>query len=733
VNAVQTICPGCSAALLAPVGGRRPLRCPRCGAGVGVPASAGLGAEDRPKAGLQRAWKAGVVGVLALLVIGTTVAAGVTVLRRTPRNAAPVQEIDDSAAFVVFLGPSESMRSARSVGDWSDHSIFYSRVSADVKDEKKADKTPTFERDVAPLLKTYCVRCHGNAKAKGKVNLEKDKTDDAVRKNLKVWEKVGDNLRSDDMPPAGEKKPTAAEMEILNKWLDAVVYKADCTKPQDPGRVTIRRLNRAEYNNTIRDLVGIDFKPAKDFPSDDVGYGFDNVGDVLSLSPILMEKYLAAAEKIIDEAFKKPDVRKKLLPRQQAKDNKTATYDNFKDFATRAYRRPATDDEVKRLLRFVQLAREQGDSPEVGIKLALQAVLISPHFLFRIEKDPEKDDFIGQYELATRLSYFLWSSTPDDELFKLAKEGKLRDDKTLEAQIKRMLKDNKARALAENFGGQWLNVRSLSSFSPDPKKFPTWNASLRQAMLRETELFFHHVMTEDKSVLDFIDSDYTFVNAQLAKHYGLKDVKGEHFQKVSLKGTPRGGVLTQASVLAVTSNPTRTSPVKRGKWILENILGTPPPPPAPDAGELNEAAVKGGTLRQQMEAHRKNPACANCHARMDPLGFGFENFDAVGAWRDKDGKADVDPSGVLPDGATFKGPAELRKVLLKKKDLFVRCLADKLLTYATGRGTERSDRCFVEKIASQTAKNDYKFTSLVLEVVRSDAFQKRRAKPAQKK
>src|SRR5262249_32146427 len=281
--------------------------------------------------------------------------------------------------------------------------------------------------------------------------------------------------------------------------------------------VTIRRLNRVEYNNTIRDLIGIDFKPAKDFPTDDVGYGFDNVGDVLSLSPLLMEKYLAAAEKIIDEAFKKPDVRKRLLPRQQSKDNKTATYDNLKAFATRAYRRPATDDEVKRLLRFVQLAREQGDQPEVGLKLALQAVLISPHFLFRVEKDPEKDALFSQYELASRLSYFLWSTMPDDELFKLAGEGKLRDDKTLEAQIKRMLKDTKARALSENFAGQWLNVRGLSSFSPDPKKFPTFNASLRQAMLRETETFFHHVMTEDRPVLDFIDADYTFVNAALAK------------------------------------------------------------------------------------------------------------------------------------------------------------------------------------------------------------------------
>jgi hypothetical protein len=357
---------------------------------------------------------------------------------------------------------------------------------------------------------------------------------------------------------------------------------------------------------------------------------------------------------------------------------------------------------------------------------------VSPHFLFRIEKDPEKTDFISQYELATRLSYFLWSSMPDDKLTELAKAGKLRDDKVLKEQVERMLKDKKARAMSENFAGQWLNLRGLSSFSPDPKQFPTFNASLRQAMLRETESFFHHVMTEDRSVLDFIDADYTFVNAQLAKHYGIEDVKGEHLRKVSLKGTPRGGVLTHASVLSVTSNPTRTSPVKRGKWILDNVLGTPPPPPAPDAGELDVGAVKG-SLRVQMEAHRKNPACANCHARMDPLGFGFENFDAVGKWRTKDGAFDVDSSGVLPDGSKFNGPAELRKVLLKKKDQFVRCLADKMLTYALGRGTERSDRCFTEKIAATVAKDDYKFSSLVLGIVHSEPFQKRGAKKVQKK
>jgi hypothetical protein len=583
----------------------------------------------------------------------------------------------------------------------------------------------TYARDISPLIGKYCLRCHSSVKPRGGLVLDRDKDDAAVRKNLAAWEKVGDNLRAGEMPPAESKKPTAAEMEQINRWLDTVVCKSDCTGPKNPGRVTIRRLNRAEYNNTIRDLVGVDFKPAADFPSDDVGYGFDNIGDVLSIPPILMEKYIAAAEKVVEEAWKRTELRRRMMSRGPR--DRGALSQNLREFAGRAWRRPVNDEEVRRLFRMVQLAREQGDAPEVGVKLALQAVLVSPLFLFRIEQDPDPRSAgsINHHELATRLSYFLWSSMPDAELSRLAREGKLRQADVLEAQVVRMLKDPRSRALADNFASQWLNIRGLAGFSPDPKRFPTFDTQLRVAMQRETELFFLHVVREDKSVLDFLDSDYTFVNQRLAKHYGLKDVTGESFRQVSLAGTPRGGVLTQAAVLAVTSNPTRTSPVKRGKWILENILGTPPPPPPPDAGELKEDVELKGTLRQQMEQHRQNPSCATCHQRMDPLGFGFENFDAVGAWRARDGKHAIDASGVLPDGSKFNGPAELRKVLLGKKEQFTRCLTEKLLTYALGRGTERSDRCFIEEIAKKTAKDDHRFTRLVIHIVTSDPFQTR--------
>jgi hypothetical protein len=564
------------------------------------------------------------------------------------------------------------------------------------------------------------------------VVLGRDPDDAAVLKNRIVWEKVAENVRSGDMPPPGARKPDSVELETLNRWFDQVVLKPDCTGPKDPGRVTLRRLNRAEYRNTIRDLIGVDFQAAKDFPADDVGYGFDNIGDVLSLPPILLEKYLDAAEQVAEKAWQSPETRKRFSAQKPR-----VLRANLRGFAELAYRRPVADHELARLMRLFRTAVDRGGTHEEAVKTVLQAVLVSPHFLFRVERDPPADDpeqvrTLDEWELASRLSYFLWSSMPDRELFEHCREGTLREPGVLEAQVQRLLRDPKSQALADNFASQWLNTRNLAGFNPDPKRFPTFTAELRASMLRETELFFLHVVRADRSVLDFLDADYTFVNGPLARHYGIKGVDGKEFRKVSLRGTPRGGVLTHASVLAVTSNPTRTSPVKRGKWILENILGTPPPPPPGGVDDLKEGGELKGTLRQRMEQHRQNPSCASCHARMDPLGFGFENFDAVGAWRTTEGKHAIDPSGVLPDGSAFKGPVQLRAVLRKKQDLFARCLSEKLLTYALGRGTERSDRCFIDQIARDLAKGDYKFSRLVLGIVRSDPFQKRRGKGGKK-
>jgi len=400
------------------------------------------------------------------------------------------------------------------------------------------------------------------------------------------------------------------------------------------------------------------------------------------------------------------------------------------NFARRAYRRPLSEDELFRLVKLFDLASSEGENFAASVKLALKAVLVSPHFLFRGElqsspDDPSSIQPIGEYALASRLSYFLWSTMPDDELLAEAEHGILR--RNLEKQVKRMLADSKAHALVDNFAGQWLQTRNLAQVAPDKKLFPDFDENLRSAMQTETAMFFEGIMKEDRSVLEFVDANYTFVNEQLAKHYGISGVKGEEFQRVSLKGTQHGGVLSQAAILTLTSNPTRTSPVKRGKWVLENILGTPPPPPPPNVPELKEHAELTGTLRERMEQHRADPICAGCHARMDPIGFSLENYDAIGRWRDKDADFEIDPSGQLLSGESFAGPAELKAILLKhKRDEFLRCLSSKMLTYALGRGLERYDKCALDEIVRGLSKNKYRFSSLVMEVAKSTPFQMRR-------
>jgi hypothetical protein len=376
-------------------------------------------------------------------------------------------------------------------------------------------------------------------------------------------------------------------------------------------------------------------------------------------------------------------------------------------------------------------AGKRGGNFEQSVQTALTAVLVSPHFLFRGELQPEPDNPkavhpVNEWALASRLSYFLWSTMPDAELFAQAEKGTLR--KNLEVQVRRMLKDPKAGALTENFAGQWLQVRNLKLVQPDAKAFPEWDKRLAQAMERETELLFETIMREDHSVLEFLSADYTFVNERLARHYDIDGVEGEAFVRVKLPPNRPGGILGQGSYLTLTSNPTRTSPVKRGKYVLENLLGTPPPPPPPDVPDIDDKkrAELKGTLRQKMEQHRVDPNCASCHARMDPIGFGLEHFDGIGAWRDKDGGAEIDPAGKLVSGEDFKGPAELRDILLTaKKPDFLRCVSEKMLTYALGRGLEYYDKPTVGRIADALEK-DPRFSSLVLEVVNSVPFQKRR-------
>jgi hypothetical protein len=532
--------------------------------------------------------------------------------------------------------------------------------------------------------------------------------------------------------------------------------------PQPPRETTARRLNRYEYNATVRDLLATPFAPAADFPIDDSGYGFDNIAEVLSLSPALMEKYLAAAEKVARAAITPPTPPHPSAQRVAASDfhfkvDFEGDYDvliainghygplqtvfsidgvpvetlsidetgiaqfrvrlgrgnprlwvdspylayvelrgpynpatpppsesyrrvfrcghapghhtlacartNLGDLARRAYRRPVSNDEVDGLIHFV----EQADSIDQGMAVALEAILVSPRFLFRIEPD-NLDDF----QFASRLSYFLWSSMPDDELFQLAEQHRLREPGVLSAQIHRMLLDPKSRALVENFGGQWLETRNLDSLQPDPGKFPQFDNDLRRDMKQETQLFFQSIIRDDRPIVEFIGANYTFLNDRLAGFYGIPNVHGPQFRRVDLPpDSHRGGILTQASVLTVSSYPARTSPVIRGKWILQNLLDSAPPPPPANVPKLDEEALSAtATMRQQLEQHRSNPACKGCHARMDPLGFSLENYDAIGHWRTAD---------------AGDGPEALKQSLLKDQDKFAQCLGSKLMTYALGR------------------------------------------------
>ena len=750
--------------------------------------------------------------------------------------------------------------------------------------------TARFATQGRAFVSKHCLECHGEKEPMADLNLFADNEASSVVKRRDVWESVLEMVATGQMPPPESPRPEQAEIDKFIAVVNALFDAADLHAKPDPGRVTVRRLNRTEYNHTVRDLMFVDFNAAEDFPSDDIGYGFDNIGDVLTMSPVLMERYLAAAESIVQQAIlvgdppkppkrhlvaqflrsTKPEQMREVPVRSlesngnlstthkltvegeykfrfrgwgrpvgdepvkvafqiddkeietvevKATSKDKGTYEakpvqlgpgehrvaiaflnEFTDaeiekleeaqralfvqffelegpldmvppshkrlmacradqskpdqareiltrLATRAYRRPATSAEVERLVVLTTLSLDEGLSWEAAMQRTMQAVLVSPKFLFRLELDDRPDSpeprVLDEFQLASRMSYFLWSTMPDDELFALAGKGEL--TKNLDAQVRRMLADPKSKSLVDNFAMQWLQLQRLKTVAPDPKLFPTFNDRLRTAMLKETELFFEAIIREDRSILDLIDADFTFVNRTLAQHYGLEAAmskpadgdqrrrrsdpnREQNFERVTLPDKLRGGLLTQASILTVTSNPTRTSPVKRGRWILEQILGAPPPPPPPNVPELAEGdkAQLTGSLRQRLEQHRANPACANCHAKMDPLGFAFENFNAIGGYRQKDGDFPIEAGGVLPGGKTFQGPAELKSILLEQRAKVGRNLTEKLLTYGLGRGLEHYDRRPVMRIQEALAKNGYKFSTLAVEIVKSDPFRMRR-------
>lgn len=643
----------------------------------------------------------------------------------------PTLPVNGSFLGSPFLPPARRQSMLKT----ATHCFLMSFVFAFCAVADEARNESPFARNVAPFLRTHCFNCHGGADAEGGIVLDRFRDSANVQQNYELWEKIVRLINAHQMPPADVEQPTSDEIIAVSAAIEKELASFDCTAEKHPGRVTVRRLNRAEYDNTIRDLTGLDLQLANDFPSDDVGNGFDNIGDVLTIPPILMEKYLSAARTIADRVYDDEVARRRVLPHQPASDDKRieTAQRNVNEFAARAFRRPLTEREQTRLFAIAALAWQNDASEAEIFKTVMAAILSNPNFIFRVELDPKADDKDGLrelngYELASRLSYFLWSSMPDERLFELAASGELQKAEVLAAEAGRMLSDPKAAALVQNFAGQWLQLRDVSRLMPDPELFPNFDAELQSAMRRETEVFFETMIREDRSVLEFLNADFTYVNERLALHYGIPKVKGSDFRRVPLTNGRRG-VLTHASILMLTSNPTRTSPVKRGKWILENILAEPPPPPPANVPELEEGSETLGSLREQMEQHRANESCAVCHRTMDALGFGLENFDAIGAWRDSDGRFKVDASGELPGGRRFAGASDLMAILVEeKKEQFCRCLAGKLLTYALGRGLDSYDRCVIKDCVSEMKQNDYRFSSLVTAIVTSDPFTMREAK-----
>ena len=609
-----------------------------------------------------------------------------------------------------------------------------------------------FSQLAIPFLKHHCTRCHGVHSPKGELSLEFSDEAAALAAS-EVWPKIVHVLDSGQMPPPDRPRPDAIELKGFREWVNGTVNQVAADG------VPLRRLNRVEYNNTVSDLLGTTLRPADDFPADDSGEGFDNLAQVLSVSPTHIETYLSAADALIESARAQIPLWRKLttppvsdfIPyalrgappgrnvavkglrfdaedeqaRARAKEIDRAYY-ALQAFADRAYRRPISHEEMYRLMQFVDQALTSGEGVDAGLARALKALLVSPHFLFRMEqggltKDAERS--VTGFGLASRLSYFLWSTMPDEELFKLAATGELAKPSILNAQVRRMLKDARTKAFAENFAGQWLQIRALADATRDAHLFPEFNDELRHDMREETSRFFDHIVRTDQSVLDLLLADYTFLNERLARHYGIESVEGSEFRQVSLAHTNRAGLLTHASILTVTAGATQTSPVKRGRWILDNILGSPVMSPPPGADTLTNAVEGKLTRRQRFDLHRSRSECKSCHARMDPLGYGLEQFGPTGAWRERDADGPIDPKGVLPDGSAFQGAKELRAMLANRPSEFVHCLTQKLLIYGLGRPLAAADQPSVDAIVQHAAQREYRFSSLVIALVRSVPFQ----------
>jgi hypothetical protein len=633
-----------------------------------------------------------------------------------------------------------------------------------------------FPKSVQPVLKTFCVDCHNPKKKKGELNLERFDSEASVLANRQTWRRVWEMLHNREMPPPEEEPLPEPQRLALTDWIEQMLARPAEGEAPNPGHVPPRRLTATQYNATVADLLGMQRRtafydpqrngggmpetirfvlqrqfqePLVHLPPDPASHGFDSIAESLSLPPFLMEKYFDAAEKLTARDDVRQAFGRRVRPQQQRGDD-PAGIDRaiIADTLRRAFRRPPQPEEVARYVGFYDLAIKNGEDRSGALAVAMRAILVAPQFLFRLESGVTSEDKGGvrpltDHELATRLSYFLWNTIPDGELERAADQGQLRDPEALAAQARRMLRHPRAEEFIRQFSQQWLRIQDISAHAPDASVLGAFNGRLKyfnEALASEILLLFGTVVAEDRSVLDLVDPDFTWLNVTLCNVYGIENrlapgvakATSQEWLRYPITDRRRGGIITAGATLMVNSNPTHTNPIKRGKWLLEVVLGQEPPPPLPNVPNLDATPVVQGGLpiREKLQRHRTDAACASCHARLDPPGLALENYDAIGVWRDAEGKAPIDPSGALRDGTAFNGPIGLKDMLRgPKRNEFARCLTEHLFTYALGRPVDYYDIATIQGIVKKAEADDYHFSTLITEIVKSYPFRYLKTKP----
>jgi len=629
-----------------------------------------------------------------------------------------------------------SPRDSRPAAGWLGYGVLVVILSAGpVRGQPDRHRDPlSWDQNVHNLFRTHCFDCHNADDPNGGIDLAVDEDPRLIRGNRAKWLGVIEALNNRSMPPAdAEPRPTEPQRRLMIQFLEQTLASLNCESVDDPGPPPLRRLNRTEYDNAVADLVGLELGLAASFPPDSSSFGFDNIGPALSFSPVQIEQYHDAARKVVAAVraarLTAPEVHARIFGGPGEMDA-AAARPLIRRLAERAFRRPPAAGHLERLAAIYEQSRRADEDHETALGHVLTAVLISPQFLIRLEHTREgvtQPYRVDDHELASRLSFFLWSRPPDEELLALAAAGKLAEPGTLEAQTRRMLADSRSLALVRNFFGQWLGLRGLADKQVDGNVFPEYDAALGGLLVAEVEAVLEEIVTQDRPLSHLIDADYTYVNDRLARHYDLPAVGGTDLQRVSLPDRRRGGVLTSGAVLMSQADPDRTNVPRRGNYVADRILGQAPPPPPPDVPALDVAA--GGqtlTLRELLEQHRQSAACSGCHGRIDPIGFSLENYDALGRWRTLDAGKPIDPSGALPDGHELDGPVALKDFLLASREPFLRQFARMLLIYALGRGLEEADECVIRDLIAAAEADDLRFSAVVQAVVESRPFLYRR-------